>query len=100
LSGNQGIERKRAVKDESWTTKRVLIFLPGNANVYSIKEGDLHTTMISKKRRRKERRGIPRGSRGRTESRGSTRLRRDKGERNGKRRKEDGGDGKRWVSSG
>jgi len=41
LSGNQGIERKRAVKDESWTTKRVLIFLPGNANVYSIKEGDL-----------------------------------------------------------
>jgi len=42
--------------------------------VYSIKEGDLHTTMISKKRRRKERRGIPRGSRGRTESRGSTRL--------------------------
>jgi len=49
LSGNQRFKEEPLKVS---LAKRALIFLPGNANVYSIKEGDLHTAMVSKKRRK------------------------------------------------
>jgi hypothetical protein len=78
---------KVLTKNEVWTRKKsALIFLPGKRSVYSVKEGDLHKPTLVRLVRedREERKNEPRESGGRTVSRESTRLRRERQRKRGR----------------